>query len=518
MEFTDPIATEVDSFGGRDLSRAAVWHRILVMVVLVAMVPWLYIHLTRPLWGDEMTTLWYVEGDWNQYWSRVSTFGSRLPLFATIMWLWTQVAGTAPWALRMPSVIGVVITGVVMFRVAEQIAGRTVGWISVTIFCTTSTVIATASNARSYGLLIMCIMLAHLYAIRWIRDGRNRHSVLAVFWCGVAVNLHVLAGFAVIAVGFAIVLRLRRGGSLKSEWVAPITMAVVVLAPLVRSLVFLVGDTSNFTPLSTPTFGSALERLVSIPVLLIVFLALAWTRFVAKPEPGSSAKSLGAFGDEAVYIVIAAVLPVLLSFSVARSTGLGVFTPRYVSTALAPASIVLALVLGSISVARIRLAATAGAAAFGLLVFAVSAGSTDNWQSATAWVNEQATDSDIVVLVEPYHMMGRNRDFFSDIDGEWIFEDAESLTWVNPIESAHPINAAVYGLPWASDSWGVDYLESLVGARIVGYDKVILIAGDYFPGTDYRDAFRDRLEQAGYREEPRPELDRDVLVFVNDVD
>jgi hypothetical protein len=114
------------------------------------------------------------------------------------------------------------------------------------------------------------------------------------------------------------------------------------------------------------------------------------------------------------------------------------------------------------------------------------------------------------------HIMGRERRFFVGDDGSWIFEDDDSLSWVNPIETAHPIDAPSYGLPYAATSWGIDYLDAVLAARLGGADMVVLIGKPPRPEVDYTELVRDRMAARGFTEQPTPQLNREVLLFIRD--
>jgi hypothetical protein len=204
---------------------------------------------------------------------------------------------------------------------------------------------------------------------------------------------------------------------------------------------------------------------------------------------------------------------VIMPFLVASYAEVDVFLPRYLVWTLPPAAILFAA--GVTRLARPVAAIAAVGVAFGLVMplRVVQVNESYSWEAAVSWVNDATDSTSTTVLIAPQHVMGKNREFFLDDDGEWIFEDAESLMWVNPLEAAHPLAADAYGLPYAATSWGQGYLDAVLANRVVGAETVVLIGSYGLEESYYSASFRSRLTAMGYVETPTPDLEREVVMF-----
>lgn len=478
----------------------------LVVVALVAAIA--AGHLVRPFWVDELTTAWYIEGDWSSLWSRLRGFATNSPLYPVFMWSWSQLFGTSPLALRIPSTLAVIASAVVVKRTASTVDGPATGWLSVAIYFTLTEVFVTAGNARSYGFALLFISLMHQAALRWASTGRRRTGAAVALWATLAVHMHVLMGFGVITVGAAAWMRSRVSREWKRELRVPVTVGAVLLSSLTLVLLNSATNSGSFTPDFTPTFLMLVTVWITVPQLALVGFAVI---------AGRGLRDRAALkAPPFIYLFGAAVIPVLLSWSIAVGLGMGVFLERYLVSMLAPVAIVLAIVVSRIREPIGRAIALFGLVGIGLATIAQGAGGSSNWRDAVDWTNATTAGHDAVVLFEPQHIMGRTQEFFTDDDGDWIFENADSLTWVNPVETAHPINAPMFGLPMAVPTWGTNYLDALLEERVAGSDMVVLIGDTTTVERDYTDLLRERMSRYGYVEQPTPELDREVLLFTID--
>ncbi len=461
--------------------------------------------LVRPPWVDEITTLWEVEGSLPDMLARHFEFESNGPLYGVLMWTWTTVAGHSVFSMRIPSLLACILTLVVLFRLAEELDGRRTAWVAVALLTVHATVLSAATDARPYGLALLATTVANAYLIRWVNDGSRRNGTIAAVSAGLALNLHLLTSFGLLAFPYLIGVGLRKRTLTPSKVFGAMLVGGLVLVPLLPQLVVNASNATRFdTELAAPWNGQ-IQFLFPGAVLLAGLVALVVGGF-PRSRPG-----LGPWQVRG--LAVWTVAGVLVPFLLARFANADVYLPRYLIWTLPAASL---LVAAGISRLQRPMAATLAVAAAFVAVAPTWVDQVDesaSWEMAVDWVNANTDPASTVVVLEPMHVMGKDRDFFVDEGGEWVFEDAPSLMWVNPVEAAHPIDAPSFGLPHASSTWGPEYLDAVLDQRASGATVVVMVGNLTRPERDYTELVRDRMAARGYTEQPAPDLDREVLLF-----
>ncbi len=493
-------AVEVDAPSDRRDPLAVVCAAILVVTGALAAA-----RLFRSPWVDEMTTLWESDGSLTEVLDRHVAFESNGPLYTVTMWIWGNVGGHNVTMLRIPSLIACALAVLVVFRLARELDGSRTAWVAATMLALNETIFFAATDARPYGLALLATTVANTEAIRWARTGKRRHGTFAALAAALALNLHLLTGFGLLALPYFLGTGLRHRTISAKEAGRATLVGALALTPLVPQLIINMSNATKYNAERPLEWSTQVSFLLTGSVLAAGLAALALGR-VPRARPGLARWQVYGL---ALWMLAGVTVP----FLVASYAEVDVFLPRYLVWTLPPASLLFAAGVTRLVRPVAAIAAVGVACALVLPLRVVQVDESYSWETAVSWVNASTDSTSTAVLIAPQHVMGKNREFFLDDDGEWIFEDAESLLWVNPLEAAHPLTADSYGLPYAATSWGQDYLDAVLANRVVGAETVVLIGSYGLEESHYAASFRSRLTAMGYVEQPTPDLEREVVMF-----
>lgn len=172
------------------------------------------LHLgAQSIWGDEAFT-WVVTQapDW---------FGTLArdvhpPLYFALITLWTKLAGTSEFALRVPSVLASLLSMALLFLLAREVlrqrperTSMAVPPIAVLLFTLSDLEIMVAQDARSYTLHLIWVMLSILAYLRWLRTDSRRWLLGWIVSTTLIVYTHYIGVFTPLAVGLHALLFLR---------------------------------------------------------------------------------------------------------------------------------------------------------------------------------------------------------------------------------------------------------------------------------------------------------------------
>ncbi|MFM7734360.1 MAG: glycosyltransferase family 39 protein [Alphaproteobacteria bacterium] len=183
-----------------------------------------------PLWFDETYTATWVALPWADG-LRESLEANHLPLYFLLLGAWSAVAGTSPWALRLPGVLFSVATVPLVAAIARLAAGRDAGRRAAWLAAILPFAIHHAQEARMYALVAMLAAATTLGLLRAIEPG-SRGSSTALVAAGVALAASHYYGAVFVAVAVAILVanpeaRVERRGA-----IAALVATVAVAAAL----------------------------------------------------------------------------------------------------------------------------------------------------------------------------------------------------------------------------------------------------------------------------------------------
>lgn len=398
----------------------------LVVVSGVALVLGL-IRLGMPsLWVDESFTV-------NDVARPVSSYvdGYYL-LFYLVMKPWTLVAGTSEWALRLPSVVGAMLSCSLLVVLGRRLFDRWVALAAGLLLATSPFMVRWSQQARGYTMMVAVVLGATLLLLRALERGTR--SAWALYGIGFAAVMvwHPVAGL-LLAAPHA-VLAYQRRERLLPHCLLAVALILAFGVTWSAQLAMRSGDGSIIAWIKYPTADVAARALLDVSgatglglVLALLGLLLLWRR-------GEGATSVWlatwAFSPFVVSLLASLVQPIFLD--------------RYLIMA-APAFALLgafALFAAGPRWGAVLVGAAVVATAFGL-VQGYTRGSEgwrgEDWREAVTVVQQRRDEATSVVVVPWWAApaatyYGASASSASTADSIWV------LNWS---ESGHELSPAV---------------------------------------------------------------------------
>jgi len=202
-----------------------------------------------PLWRDEVASVVAAGRHPSALWGMLlHSSDASLGLYYFLLAPLVRIT-QEPWALRLPSLLGALVTVAVTVDTARRLAGAWAGFLAGVLLAGNAMLLALAATARPYPLAMMAAACATRLLLL-AAAGRPRRAGAYGLWVVLGVYLHAMTALLFIAHGLALVLfgrfaPIRRpfGLALGVAAVAAVPLAVLVRAqsvqtawlPLVRS-------------------------------------------------------------------------------------------------------------------------------------------------------------------------------------------------------------------------------------------------------------------------------------------
>jgi len=360
-------------------------------------------------------------------------------LYDAVARMWTSVAGTSEWALRMPSVLGAMAACGLLVVLARKLFDNRIALIGGVFLATSPFVVKWSQQARGYTLLLALSLLVTLLLLRALdRGSRASWAVYGVGFSALVI-WHAVAGLLLVPAHAALIAQ-RRDRALPHGPLAAVIICAFAIpwAAVIAMRSTGAGAGMNWLTAPTPTVVAHAVSDASGVAGLGLLLAIAGVWVLRRARKTDLAVLLGVW---ACAPFVLALLP-----SVVRP----VFLDRYLIVA-APAFALLAAVAVT-GVGR-RLGVAAGLAAVVATSIGLAAwyGSADggnwrgeDWRSAVDTVLERRSESDAIV-VAPWSAQpaatyyGARATSVSNADSIWV------LTWSETGDELEPEDRRALG-------------------------------------------------------------------------
>ena len=172
---------------------------------------------TPQLWRDEFATWTAATRSIPQLWGMLHTTDAVLGVYYIGLHFWITVFGDSPTAMRLPSVIAMVITAALVAAIGRRLAGNFAGLTSGLVFALIPSVSRYGQEARPYAFATLFAALATLLFLRAMEHPRwSRWALYAVVLAAAGtanlVALSVAAGHLIILLWDFLQRTVRIGG------------------------------------------------------------------------------------------------------------------------------------------------------------------------------------------------------------------------------------------------------------------------------------------------------------------
>ncbi|MCB0352394.1 MAG: glycosyltransferase family 39 protein [Bdellovibrionales bacterium] len=246
--------------------------RVLGVLLLIAVATMWLRHLCSSFWLDETLSLWVASGSFSQAIERSLNFQGQSPLYFVLLHWWINLVGSSEWLVRVPSVLCLVASLSLFYRLALFFGDRRFGLSSALLFVASQSAVFAATNARPYALATLFAIASF---VLWIEAQRcecwNRPLFIGSLVAAVAAfYTHYMYWPLVL---FHLVLPKERGLVKRRLWF--VLAYILAILPAVPFLLELKERSALLGLGGTPSWIELVLSLLQPGILLLVFLSLA---------------------------------------------------------------------------------------------------------------------------------------------------------------------------------------------------------------------------------------------------
>jgi hypothetical protein len=296
---------------------------IYLLAALVSIATW-FLTYKSPLWLDETVSYWEISGGFAQIWRR-SIEGLSFPAYSYLLWAIREMFGSREVVLRIPSVLAMLASVFVLYRIARQFFDEDIALLVCILFCLHKDVAFAAIDVRPYAFAVLATNLAIYTLIGWVREPKTSHSILLGALCGFIFYFQYL--YAVILPAFLAYYLLLKGRSIGKELKQILLVAAsfaVVSLPVIPRLLYIISRRNTYSFAVPPT------RTQFLFAFLPTAAPFVWVAAV-----------VAAIGLSKLYLrhlqirqpfllpLLLAVIPTALLYGISVNTPIRIFLDRY---------------------------------------------------------------------------------------------------------------------------------------------------------------------------------------------
>ena len=243
--------------------------------------------MNRSLWLDETITYWVVkDGFWDLIY-RAIHFQGQSPFYYFIVWCFIQIFGHTEWILRLPSLLSLIISCIILYKLGLHFFNREGGLIAtlsfINIWAVIIKFIGGTCSARPYELAVMFSVLSILCFVWWIKTDRVIYQIAYIMASVATCYAHIL--FApVLFIHFCYFLLNRGDGSNVSFRKLFFTFGIVIfcLLPNTYQLMLLYQKKGLYSLSKIPSVINLIHvwfpRLLIIPLIACYIISCVLER------------------------------------------------------------------------------------------------------------------------------------------------------------------------------------------------------------------------------------------------
>jgi len=290
----------------------------LLLVTVTAVRFWIPM-LTGGFRFDENSTAWIVSDTFGDAIERSWNHQGQSPLYFALLWFWQLLAGSSELALRVPSIVALVVGAWHVFRLGERFNGHLAGVLAATFFLGIPN---GATEARPYIFLVVAMILGARAGLAWLDAQRLRYGLFWAAACAFAFAMHPFAVYAIMGQLIFPWTSWQQRRSM-SELATVGLFGMALMAPVVPQVLMLLARQQTLVLADAPSLIDVLKALAPLallPVLVLGAVSVPLSRW-------SRLKSV----DARTWLLLLgwATIPVLGLFAQSHLTGSSVFVDRY---------------------------------------------------------------------------------------------------------------------------------------------------------------------------------------------
>jgi len=389
--------------------------------------------------------------------------------------------------LRVPSLMGALLSCVLVHRLAALLVARRVALVAVIALVGSPQMIIYSTQARPYALAVAACLAALWGLLRFLDGGRRLHGLCFAVSMAAAIHLHFMFVLFAIVPAFLVLRRVQRepGRAWRGllGWCGLTVLLVLPLAPMARTL-------SRRTDLAfQPMPGFAQLGAACLPVVILTSLIAFLVLFVRDRRnalAGLQGSSVRPVRELAILWLLA---PPLALFVGSYVFGQSMLIERYCLHTVAAEALLVATLFRAFSPRVAKLALLAGsvplAAYQGIQAWSLRDSPT-GWRRPLQTIAATDPGAAAAVFLQAGHPMSNGMDWEHALP-------ARSFLY-SPI-AAYPVPNRVYPLPYDADEKMRAYVRRLADTELRAAPTIFLVGVIQHPTNEWIRMF---FESRGY--------------------
>jgi len=328
--------------------RVAKWRFLALVLALVAVFGFEVWGIATPsMWADEVATVAASSRSLGHLWAMVQNIDAVHGTYYLFMHFWGGAFGFSPFALRLPSALGITAAVLLTYCVALRLFGTRVAWYALVLAAVLPRMTWAATEARSYAIDALVGVGLTLLLLRATDEGmgvgRMRLRWLA-YGVLLALGIHLFVFVLLLALSHGIWLLLRRREAMRG-WLVSFAAAGLASSGVLWLVDAQKSQVGWLPPVSAATVSEVFEGqfFLSSPVLAYICTGLLIAVVFGAKNLGFSAQKR----SSTLLLALTAALPpaLILAYSLATKS---IYDSRYFTFAAPMVAILLALALSSL--------------------------------------------------------------------------------------------------------------------------------------------------------------------------
>lgn len=472
--------------------RSSSFEAVVALALGVLMVSLAYVApLDESFWLDETVTAWIVRGDLMTTLEETFRFQGGTPLYNLIIWCVRSIFSASEVALRIPSLIGVLVATVALWRLGARLFDRTTGLIAGVLFLALPMIAFAGTDARPYALAVAALVLSTLVLCRSIDEGKTRDQFLYTFAAASVFYLHYVIAIALLAhIPFFIARKKEMALEVRPwEVVRALFLLAALVTPSIPHLVYLFRR-SGFLEVPRQPVERIVQDLIPSGLLLCLLAALIVTSLMSRSLPRWKLPST-ASGLVLILGWVFVPFAVLTVVSAAGDTDLGV--SRYFISAEPAIALAIAASISLWPSRWARWICTAG----GVLAFVVVVAPPPRGHTREDWRTAAATQR---TLADPSTPMLLFVGLPEAKQADWLME-APTRRYLSTPATTYAMEGRIIPAPWEITPTTNAYLTEVAREHLVAEDEFMLMTRSRDvtrAWLDRTDRLRDHSVQTSY--------------------
>lgn len=280
---------------------------------------------------DELGSFWVTKDSLQDTIHRSLHLGQS-PFYYIILWLSYKVFGSSEVALRIPSLLCILSSALLMIRLGTHLFSREVGVFSAFAFLSSFQAIVAATDARPYALAILLTVLSTIYLVEWCKNSSKKSLAFYCLSVTATIYAHYLFGLILVPHALWVIFNFNRDLKtlIKQVLVAGMGLSLLLM-PALHHVREFSAKTEGKAFAKTPEILDLLSAVIPTESLLLIVLIFIFSILVWKVPKGAG-KSLidipitrGALTTLAIFLLV----PVLIIYAVSIFSGNSIFVERY---------------------------------------------------------------------------------------------------------------------------------------------------------------------------------------------